>query len=191
MQPKPEPADWTTLEVPKVEAEVPEEAVQAELEMLQRIAGEIVPVEGRPAQGGDTVVIDLVAEDGTAQRDYVVELGSERLVEEVENGILGLSAGESREIAYELADSSRRTATVTLKELKERVLPPLDDELAKLSSEFDTLDELRADIEGRLRAADRRRDRRAVPRGRGRRARPRVELRRRRARSSRRARASC
>ena len=97
-------------------------------------------------------MIDLAAEDGTAQRDYIVELGSERLVEEVENGILGLSAGESREIAYELADGTTRKATVTVKELKERVLPPLDDDLAKASSEFDTLAELRADIEGRLRA---------------------------------------
>ena len=152
VQPKPEPADWTTLEVPKVEAAVPEEAVQAELETLQRIAAEIVPVEGRPAQDGDTAVIDLAADDGTSQRDYVVELGSERLVEEVENGIRGLSAGESREIAYELGDGTSRNATVTLKELKERVLPPLDDDLAKASSEFDTLAELRADIEGRLRA---------------------------------------
>ena len=151
VQPKPEPADWTTLEVPKVEAAVPEEAVQAELETLQRIAAEIVPVEGRPAQDGDTAVIDLVSEDGTSQRDYIIELGSERLVEEVENGIRGLSAGESREIAYELADGTSRNATVTLKELKERVLPPLDDDLAKASSEFDTLAELRADIEGRLR----------------------------------------
>ncbi len=152
VQPKPEPADWTKLEVPKVDAAVPEEAVQAELETLQRIAAELVPVEGRPAQEGDTAVIDLAAEDGTSQRDYVVELGSERLVEEVENGVLGLSAGESREVAYELADGTNRKATVTVKELKERVLPPLDDELAKASSEFDTLAELRADVEGRLRA---------------------------------------
>jgi trigger factor len=152
VQPKPEPADWTTLEVPKHEAEVPEEAVQAELEMLQRIAAEIVPVEGRPAQDGDTVVVDLIAEDGSAQRDYVVELGSERLVEEIENGIRGLATGESREIAYELADGTRRAATVAVKELKERVLPPLDDELAKAGSEFDTLSDLRSDIEGRLRA---------------------------------------
>jgi trigger factor len=151
VQPKPEPADWTTLEVPKHEAEVPEEAVQAELETLQRIAAELVPVEGRPAQEGDTAVIDLVAEDGTAQRDYVVELGSERLVEEIENGIRGLPAGQSREIAYELADGTRRKATVTVKALKERVLPPLDDDLAKAASEFDTLGDLRADIEGRLR----------------------------------------
>jgi trigger factor len=150
VQPKPEPADWTTLEVPKHEAEVPEEAVQAELEMLQRIAGEIVPVEGRPAQAGDTLVIDMVSEDGSAQRDYIVELGSERLVEEIENGIRGLDAGESRDIAYELADGTNRKATVTVKEIKERVLPPLDDDLAKASSEFDTLAELRTEIETRL-----------------------------------------
>jgi trigger factor len=150
VQPKPEPADWTTLEVPKHEAEVPQEAVQAELETLQRIAAELVPVEGRPAQEGDVAVVDLVAEDGSAQRDYVVELGSERLVEEIENGLRGLSPGESREVAYERADGSQRTATVALKELKERVLPPLDDDLAKAASEFDSLADLRGEIEGRL-----------------------------------------
>jgi trigger factor len=152
VQPKPEPADWTTLEVPRHEVEVPQEAVQAELEMLQRTAAEIVPVEGRPAQDGDVVVLDMLAEDGSAQRDYVVELGSERLVEEIENGIRGLGAGESREIAYELADGTRRTATVVVKEIKERVLPPLDDELAKAATEFDTFDEVRNDAESRLRA---------------------------------------
>jgi trigger factor len=152
VQPKPEPADWTKLEVPKHEAEVPEEAVQAELEALQRTVGELVPVEGRPAADGDTVVVDLLAEDGSAQRDYVVELGSDRLVEEIENAVRGLSPGEQREVSYELGDGSRRQATVAIKEIKERVLPPLDDELAKSASEFDTLAELRADVEGRLRA---------------------------------------
>ena len=152
VQPKPEPADWTELEVPKHEVEVPQEAVQAELEMLQRTVAELVPVEGRPAQDGDVAVVDLLAEDGSSQRDYVVELGSERLVEEIENGIRGLAPGDEREIAYELAGGERRRATVVLKELKERVLPPLDDDLAKAASEFDTLDELRGDAESRLRA---------------------------------------
>jgi trigger factor len=151
VQPKPEPADWSELEVPKHEVEVPQEAVTAELELLQQTVAELAPVEGRPAQEGDVVVVDLLAGDGTAQRDYVVELGSERLVEEIENGIRGLSVGEQREIAYELADGSRRTATVVLKEIRERVLPPLDDELARSASEFDTLDELRSDAERRLR----------------------------------------
>ena len=151
VQPKPEPADWTELEVPKLEIEVPEEAIQAELELLQRTVAELSPVEGRAAQDGDVAVVDLVADDGTAQRDYVVELGSDRLVEEIENALRGLSVGESREVAYELADESRRTATVVLKELEERILPPLDDDLAKAATEFDTLDELRADAHERLR----------------------------------------
>jgi trigger factor len=125
--------------------------VQAELEAVQRTVGELVPVEGRPAAQGDTVVVDLLAEDGSAQRDYVVELGSERLVDEIEGAVRGLQPGEQREVAYELADGGRRTATVVLKEVKERVLPPLDDDLAKSASEFDTLAELRTEIESRLR----------------------------------------
>src|SRR5918911_182094 len=53
VQPKPEPADWTQLEVPRLEIDVPEEAVQAQLEELQRTVADLVPVEGRPAQEGD------------------------------------------------------------------------------------------------------------------------------------------
>jgi trigger factor len=151
VHPKPQPADWTQLEVPKHEATVPEEAVNAELEALQRSVAELVPVEGRGAQEGDTVVADLGAEDGSAQRDYVVELGSDRLVEEIDNGMRGLQPGESREIAYELADGQTRRATVTVKSLFERVLPPLDDELAQAASEFETYAELHAEIEDRLR----------------------------------------
>jgi trigger factor len=151
VQPKPEVVDWTQLEVPKQEVEIPEEAVQAELEALQRSVGELVAVEGRAARDGDTVVVDLVADDGSAQRDYVVELGAGRLVEEIENGIRGLSVGESREVVYELGDDSRRQATVTVKELKEKVLPPLDDELARAATEFDTFAELKADVEGSMR----------------------------------------
>jgi len=151
VQPKPEPADWTQLEVPKLEIEVPEQAVREQLEELQRTAAELAPVDGRPAQAGDVVVVDLVSENGEAQRDYVLELGSERLLEEIENGIRGLAAGESRDIAYELADGNRRQASVTVKEIKEKVLPPLDDELARATSEFDRLDDLRGDIEARMR----------------------------------------
>src|SRR5919201_4153195 len=97
VQPKPEPADWTQLEVPKLEVEVPQEAVMQQLEELQRSVAELVRVEGRPAQDGDTAVIDLVSESGEAQHDYVVELGSGRLVEEIENGLRGLAVGGERE----------------------------------------------------------------------------------------------
>jgi trigger factor len=150
VQARPEPADWTTLEVPKGEIEVPEDAVTAELEDLQRIVAELSPVEGRTAREGDVAVVDIVSDEG-ANRDYVVELGAERLVDEIEGGILRRLPGETTEVSWELGDGSTRGADVTLKELFEKVLPPLDDDLAKATSEFDTLEELRADIQGKLR----------------------------------------
>jgi trigger factor len=150
VQPKPEPADWTTLEVPKREVEVPEDVVTGQLEGLQRMVAELSPVEGRTAREGDVAVVDIVSDDG-ANRDYVVELGSERLVDEIESGIMRRLVGETTEVSWELGDGSTRGASVTVKELFEKVLPPLDDELARAASEFDTLDELRADIEESIR----------------------------------------
>jgi trigger factor len=150
VQPKAEPADWRTLEVPRLEVEIPPEAIQAQLEELQRTVAEVVTVEGRAAQPGDVAVIDVVSDEG-AQRDLVVELGAERLLDEIEQGIVGLGAGESREVGYELSDGSRHLATVKVNDVREKVLPPLDDALARTASEFETLDELRADIEGRIR----------------------------------------
>jgi len=152
VQPKPEPADWTTLEVPYAEQELPAGIVDQELEELRGSVAELVPVEDRPARTGDVVVLDALDESGEGQRDLVVELGSGRLVEEIERALTGAALGEANEVELELADGSKSTATVTIKELKEKVLPPLDDELARAASEFDTLEELRADIEGRIRA---------------------------------------
>ncbi len=150
--PKPELPDWTQLEVPAPEAEVPEELISAELEVLRGTVAELVPAD-RPAQAGDTVVVDLVREDGDGgQRDYVVELGSGRLVPELEQQLIGMSAGETREVRLELPDEKLAVVQGTMKEVKEKVLPPLDDDLARAASEFDTLDELRAEIEGRLHA---------------------------------------
>jgi len=63
-----------------------------------------------------------------------------------------MKAGETKSIDFELADETRQAVSVTVKEIKEKVLPELDDELARTASEFDTLEELRADIEERLRA---------------------------------------
>jgi trigger factor len=153
VQPKVEVVDWRELEVGKPEAEVPEELVNAELDRIRDSVAELVPVDGRPAQPGDTVVIDLVMPGGEAQRDTVVELGAGRLVDEVEAALVGASAGETKSVAYELADESSATVEVTLKEISEKRLPELDDELARSASEFDTFAELRADVEGRLREA--------------------------------------
>ena len=151
VQPKPEPADWTTLEVARQNAEVPAELVDQELENLRYLVAERVPVDGRAAQPLDTVVIDIVSGTGEAQRDVALELGSGRLVEEIEEALVGMEAGQTKAVEYELAGGDKRRVELTLKELREPKLPELDDGVAQAASEFETLDELRSDIEARLR----------------------------------------
>jgi trigger factor len=107
------------------------------------------PVE-RGAQLGDVLVIDLATDEET-QRDYVVELGAARLLDQIEAGLVGAKPGETKEIEFTIPDGEQRTARVTVKEVQGAVPPPLDDELAKRASEFETLDELRADLERTLR----------------------------------------
>ena len=128
VQPKPEPADWSQLEVPFAEPDVPSEVVDQELEALRETVAELAPVEDRPARTGDVLVIDALDQNGEGQRDLVVELGSGRLVEEIERALTGASAGETREVEFETADDSTAKATVEVKEIKEKVLPELDDE---------------------------------------------------------------
>ena len=151
VQPKPEVADWTRVEVPYAEPEIPAELVDRELAALQESVAELSPVEDRPAQTGDVVVVDAVEETGETQHDLVLDLGTGRLLEDVERAILGASAGDERRVEHSSPDGTTRSATVRVKEIKEKVLPPLDDQLATRVSEFDTLAELRADIENELR----------------------------------------
>jgi trigger factor len=151
VQAKPELVDWTTLEVGAIEPEVPEELVERELDALRSTVAELVPVEGRPVAADDTVIVDLVSPQGETRRDFVVELGRGAVVEEIEDALIGMNAGETKEIPFELADGTTQNLSLTVKEIKEKVLPPADDELARSASEFETLDELRADIAERLR----------------------------------------
>src|SRR5919198_2631217 len=150
VQAKPELPDWTTLEVGAVEPEVPDDLVQEELDELRTTVAELVPVEGRPVGPEDTVVADLVSPSGETRRDYVIELGRGTVVDELEEAIVGMSAGETKEVEFELADETKQTVSLTVKEIKERFLPEVDDALARSASEFGTLDELRAEIEQRL-----------------------------------------
>ena len=150
--PTPELADWTELEVGVPEAEVPAELVEGELEILRGSVAELASVEHRPVQPGDVVVIDMEgAEIGATQRDYVVEVGAGRLVDEIEAALVGMSAGETEQVEFELADEQKATVEVAVREIREKVLPPLDDDTARAASEFETLAELRSDIEARLR----------------------------------------
>jgi trigger factor len=150
VQPRVEIADWKGLQVGHAEVDVPPELVDQQIEALRFAIAELAPAD-RPAQAGDTVVVDLVQAGGEAQRDYVVEVGAGRVLEEIEEGILGMSAGEARQVEYELAEGQKGTVEIALKDVKEKILPPVDDELARAGSEFDTLAELRADVEQRIR----------------------------------------
>ncbi len=153
MQPTPEIVDWTQLEVPRAEVEIPQELVDQELQALRESVAELVPADDRGAREGDALVVDLVSPSGETQSDTVVELGTGRLVEEVEQALIGAKAGETRDVSYELADGSTTQVSVSVKHVNEKVLPEIDDELARSASEFDTLADLRADIEGRIGAA--------------------------------------
>jgi trigger factor len=150
VQEKPELPDWSTLEVGAIEPEVPEELVQRELDALRATVAELIPVDGRPVGAEDTVIVDLVSPSGEERRDYVVELGRGAVVDEIESGVVGMSAGETKEIAFELMGDEQQAVTLTVKEIKEKKLPDVDDELARSASEFETLAELRTDIETRL-----------------------------------------
>ena len=153
VQEKPELADWSALEVGAFEADVPEELVERELDALRATVAELVPVDGRPVGAEDTVVVDLVSPSGEERRDYVVELGRGSVVDEIEAGVVGMQAGETKEISFELGPegAENQSVTLTVKEIKEKKLPEIDDELARSASEFETLAELREDIESRLR----------------------------------------
>jgi trigger factor len=153
--PKPKLADWRMLEVAAPEPELPAELVDQELERIRETAAALVPVSDRPARVGDTVVLDLLAVEGenlpAEYHDYVAELGAGRLAEELEEALPGMNEGESTEVALELEDGKRGSVTATLKEIKQKILPPLDDELARSVTEFDSLAELRSDVEAHLR----------------------------------------
>src|SRR4029079_16358291 len=98
---------------------VPEELVQQELDALRATVAELVPVEGRPVGPDDTGVVDLVAEEET-RRDYVVDLGRGTVVEEVVQGLVGMNAGETKEMSFELADGGSHTLNAPVKESKEK-----------------------------------------------------------------------
>ena len=143
--------DGLTLTVDDVE--VSDEDVQARLDALRERFGSLVGVD-RPAQDGDFVVIDLAAAIGDEQVDQVsgtsYQIGSGNMLEGLDEALTGLSAGETTSFETELVGGERQgekaTVTVTATGVKERQLPEVDDEFAQLASEFDTIDELKADL---------------------------------------------
>jgi trigger factor len=164
--PKAKLGPYRELEVGRRSPDVPEEVLGEELDRLRERFARVETVD-RAVERGDIAVVDFVgtvegeAFKGGEARDYMLEVGGNRLVEGFEDQLLGAKAGEKRAVEidfpedYHAEDLRGRHAVfeVEVKDVRQKELPELDDEFASEASEFDTLDELRADIEHKLRHA--------------------------------------
>jgi trigger factor len=162
VRPAAELGEYKGLEVGKREPAASDEQVEEEVERLRERAGRLETVQ-RPAAQGDFVVMDYKGTidgepfAGGEGRDQMVELGSGRLVPGFEEQLAGASAGDEKTVTVTFPDDygaedlagKHATFAVTVKEVKAKELPAVDDELATEAG-FDTLDELRDDIRERL-----------------------------------------
>ncbi len=156
--------DLSTLTVTVDAIEVGDDDVDAELQSLRARFGTLVGVQ-RPVAVGDFVSIDLSATiDGkdvpnAAAEGLSHEVGSGRLIEGLDDALVGLSVDESREFTAKLVTGEHAgqeaQVTVTVRSAKERELPEPDDEFAQLASEFDTIDELRSNLGDQVRRSKR------------------------------------
>lgn len=147
--------DLAALKITVDPISVSDEDIDAELETLRKRFGTLTGVE-RAAENGDFVSIDLSATiDGedvpeAATEGLSHEIGSGQLIDGLDEAIIGLETDGSRTFTTTLVAGERAgdeaQVTVTVKSIKARELPELDDEFAQLASEFDTIDELRSDL---------------------------------------------
>jgi trigger factor len=148
-----DPGDLTTIAIRRPSAAVDEAAVDAALERLRDRAARYEAVDGRGVVDGDTIAIDL-ARNADTHEDVTVELGSKANPPGFDEKLLGMEPGQMREFTlsypsdYAITEMAGKEVAykVTLKSIKRRVLPALDDEFAKDLGEFDTLDALRARV---------------------------------------------
>ena len=159
VRPRAELGEYKGIEVGRAEPEVPEEAVETEINRLRDGFARLNPVE-RAAKQGDVVLIDYEGKvdsepfEGGSARDYLLELGEGRVLPELEQGLEGAEPGDERQVPvtfpddYPAEEVAGKTTEfdVKVKEVREKELPELNDEFASEASEFDTLAELREDI---------------------------------------------
>ncbi len=155
VRPKLSLPDLKALTISVDPIEVSDEDVDAELQSLRARFGTLTGVD-RPVAVGDFVSIDLSASidgeevEGAAAEGLSHEVGSGRLIEGLDDALVGLSVDESKEFTAKLAAGEHAgqdaQVTVTVRSVKERELPEPDDEFAQLASEFDTIEELRSNL---------------------------------------------
>jgi trigger factor len=160
-------SDYKGLEVKKTTKNVDDAAVDAEIEKVRNRNARSTSVEDRAAQNGDTAVIDFegfldgVAFEGGKGEKFPLELGSGSFIPGFEDQIVGKNIGEEFDVNvtfpehYQAENLAGKPAVFKCKlhELKGKELPDVDDEFVKDVSEFDTLDEYKADIKSKLEKA--------------------------------------
>lgn len=160
-------SDYKGLEVKKTTKNVDDAAVDAEIEKVRNRNARSISVEDRAAQNGDTAVIDFegfldgVAFEGGKGEKFPLELGSGSFIPGFEDQIVGKNIGDEFDVNvtfpehYQAENLAGKPAVFKCKlhELKGKELPEVDDEFVKDVSEFDTLDEYKADIKSKLEKA--------------------------------------
>ena len=150
--------DFAQIKIEVDDVVVTDSDLDKQIESLQIRFGTLTTVE-KTVESGDFVSIDLLATDGGKEIDggsaneISYEVGSASMIEGLDEALIGLKVGESKSFETALVgmpESQKARVQVTLKAVKKRELPPLDDAFAKLASEFETLAELKADLSNRL-----------------------------------------
>ncbi len=166
VRPRAELGEYKGLEVGRREPAVDEAAIDAEVERLRERFATLDNVD-RAAENGDHVVVDYLGKldgepfPGGEGRDQLIELGSGRLIPGFEEQLVGVRAGDERELKVTFPEDyaeplagQEATFDVKVSEVKAKRLPEADDDFASEAAGLDTLQELRDDIAERLRQAD-------------------------------------
>jgi len=155
--------DYNSIEIENVSSEVKDEDVDAEMEKSREMNARLISVE-EEAKEGDTAMIDYEgfvgdeAFEGGKGENHPLELGSNQFIPGFEEQLVGCKAGEEKEVKVKFPEEyhseelagAEAVFKVVVKEIKRKELPEMDDELAKDISEFDTLEEFRADTKAKL-----------------------------------------
>lgn len=155
--------EYRGLEVGRAEPEVPDEIIEQEIERIRGSFARLEPIE-RAASEGDALLVDFEgtienkAFEGGKANDYLLELGAGQLLDGFEEQLVGARANDQRQVEVRFPDDyqaeqlagKEAVFAVSVKEVREKILPELDDDFASDASEFDSLEELRADIRTRL-----------------------------------------
>lgn len=164
LKPPVELGQYLGVEIDKVDTVVTDEEVEAEVEKVREQNSRLISIEDRPVQDKDQTVIDFegfvdgVAFEGGKGEDYPLTIGSHSFIDTFEDQLIGKKIGEEVEVnvtfpaEYHAAELAGKPAMfkVTVKEIKEKELPELNDDFVQDVSEFNTVDEYKADLKANL-----------------------------------------